>query len=237
MLKINYNKVKDHYKNGDLVGSNGIVFIEETNPIIYKDSSILRTANFKCSCGKIFNTVIARVKNNRSKSCGCLKLSIFLNNVYIHGLAKHPSYHIWKSIKERIFNQNAIGFKNYGGRGITIFPPWIHDFSLFYDYVSSLPHFGEKGYSIDRINNDGNYEPGNLRWTTRHVQNINKRTYNSTGHHGVYHASKDSWSFSVGEYKRNGFCSLEDAIKARDRYILNNKLIEYPLNISKLKEG
>ena len=56
-----------------------------------------------------------------------------------------------------------------------MFAEWIHDFQKFYDYVSKLPHFGEEGYTLDRIDNDGNYEPDNLRWADRKTQSRNTR--------------------------------------------------------------
>ncbi|MBQ7705889.1 MAG: hypothetical protein IJT73_10795 [Selenomonadaceae bacterium] len=65
--------------------------------------------------------------------------------------------------------------KNYGGRGITVYPAWIDDFQAFYDYVSKLEHFGETGYTLDRIDNDGNYEPDNLRWADAKTQQRNTR--------------------------------------------------------------
>lgn len=225
-------KILYQYKKGEIVGNHNINFLEETLPCSYS-GSFIRTANFQCHCGKIFNTAIVRVKNNRAKSCGCFKLNMFLNNITIHGLSDNPIYGVWKHMRQRTSCKNHVQYNNYGGRRIRVFPPWQVDFQLFYDYVSALPHFGEKGYSIDRIDNDGNYEPGNLRWTTRHIQNINRRTYNSTGYHGVYQASINSWSFSVGDYKQNGFYSLIDAINARNKFILDNNLIEYPLNIFK----
>lgn len=78
-------------------------------------------------------------------------------------------------MRSRCLNPNATGYKNWGGRGIKIYEKWIHDFNAFYEYVSKLPHFGEKGYTLDRINNEGNYEPNNLRWATRYEQTHNRR--------------------------------------------------------------
>lgn len=215
------------YTEGDVLGNYGMIFLRETDPRDY-NGKFIRSADFKCHCGKVFNTVIARVKNNRLKSCGCFKLKLFLSNITKHGLSEHPIYWVWKHIRERTANKTHRQYKHYGGRGILMFPPWREDFQLFYDYVSALPHFKEKGYSIDRIDNDGSYEPGNLRWTVRHIQNVNRRTLNrSTGYRAVYRESKNTWSFSVGKYKQNGFYSLTDAVTARNNYIFANKLFEY----------
>lgn len=79
-------------------------------------------------------------------------------------------------MKQRCNNPNDHGYKNYGGRGIKVCKEWEDSFQAFYDYVSVLPHFGEEGRSLDRIDNEGDYEPGNVRWATRKEQNFNKRT-------------------------------------------------------------
>ena len=78
-------------------------------------------------------------------------------------------------MKDRCFNERNKRFFDWGGRGITVCDEWKNSFQAFYDHVSQLPHFGEEGYSIDRINNDENYEPGNVRWATVKEQNNNKR--------------------------------------------------------------
>ena len=76
---------------------------------------------------------------------------------------------------QRCTNPNQIRFKDYGGRGIKVCDEWLNSFEAFYDHVSQLPHFGEEGYSLDRINNNGNYEPGNVRWATAAEQVKNRR--------------------------------------------------------------
>lgn len=78
-------------------------------------------------------------------------------------------------MKDRCGNPRNKRYEDWGGRGITVCDEWKNDFQAFYDYVSKLSHFGEAGYSLDRINNDGNYEPNNVRWATRIEQNNNKR--------------------------------------------------------------
>lgn len=131
----------------------------------------------ECDCGKKTVSCTANLKSGHTLSCGCLANKMRKNGLVhkTHGLSKRPSYKTWKHIKDRCLNPNSTFYKDYGGRGISIFEPWKEDFNTFYGYVSKLPHFEEKGYSIDRINNDGNYEPGNVRWATRIEQNNNTR--------------------------------------------------------------
>ena len=90
-------------------------------------------------------------------------------------MSNEKIYRTWQGMKQRCFQQTHKSFKHYGGRGITVCEEWKNSFQAFYEYVSQLPHFGEKGYSIDRINNEGNYEPGNVKWSTQKEQISNRR--------------------------------------------------------------
>ena len=78
-------------------------------------------------------------------------------------------------MKDRCFNPNNKCYNLYGERGITVYFEWIDDFQAFYDYVSKLPNYGKEGYTLDRIDNNGNYEPNNLRWADPNAQSRNKR--------------------------------------------------------------
>ena len=97
------------------------------------------------------------------------------NNRRTHGMEGTKIYYIWQAMKKRCGNPNCENYRNYGGRGIAVCDEWKNNFQAFYDYVSQLPHFGEEGYSLDRINNDGNYEPDNVKWSTRLEQRHNQR--------------------------------------------------------------
>lgn len=121
-----------------------------------------------CSCG---NTTIVRTGSLRSggtKSCGC--------GHYKHGHAttecSSVEYGCWSAMKQRCYNKKAPVFKNYGGRGITVCKEWLDSFEAFYKHVGPKP---SPELSLDRIDNDGNYEPGNCRWATRSQQQGNKR--------------------------------------------------------------
>jgi hypothetical protein len=95
--------------------------------------------------------------------------------IHIHGETNENrtiEYEAWISMKGRCGNPNATGFKNYGGRGIIVCERWLKSYLAFLADMGRRP---SPGHSIDRIDNDGNYEPGNVRWATRHEQNKNKR--------------------------------------------------------------
>lgn len=97
-----------------------------------------------------------------------------------HGLDGHPLYHVWCGMKSRCKTKLSYG-ENWAGRGIKVCDEW-QTFPPFYDWAIS--HGYEKGLSLDRINNDGNYEPSNCRFITWSVQNKNKRKYRSMPRNG-----------------------------------------------------
>ena len=74
-------------------------------------------------------------------------------------------------MKYRCLTKSSHKYARYGGRGITVHPPWVESFELFYDYIGDPP---SAKHSLDRIDNNGNYEPGNVRWATPHQQRVNQ---------------------------------------------------------------
>lgn len=125
----------------------------------------------KCDCGNVITVFARNLISGNTQSCGCLKKEFNTT----HDMWGTKVYKCWDNMRSRCLNPNATGYKNWGGRGIKIYEKWIHDFNSFYEYVSKLPHFGENGRTLDRINNDGDYEPDNLRWATRYEQTHNRR--------------------------------------------------------------
>lgn len=91
----------------------------------------------------------------------------------MHGMKKTKPYRTWRHIKDRCFNENDIAYKHYGGRGITMCNEWVNSFTAFYNHVGDAP---TSKHQLDRINNDGNYEPNNVRWVLPAVNSRNKRS-------------------------------------------------------------
>jgi len=127
-----------------------------------------------CDCGKQCCISRTSLRVGNTKSCGCLQQDMASSSSTKHGLArKCPEYTSWMQMKARCLNAKHKSWPWYGGRGITIANEWIDDFKLFFSYVGPKP---SPKHSIDRINNNGNYEPGNVRWATSSAQNSNKRS-------------------------------------------------------------
>lgn len=129
----------------------------------------------RCDCGTERAVRPYRLRTGESKSCGCLHREIMrkTRGNLSHGLSRRPEYKAWQQAKQRCFNPKHHMFAHYGGRGITMCEEWRDDVLAFFEHVGERP--GAE-YSIGRIDNDGNYEPGNVEWQTQHEQNSNKRS-------------------------------------------------------------
>jgi len=125
----------------------------------------------RCDCGQEIESRAAVLGTN-TKSCGCLQREQTAQRAYRHGDArsndkKSPLYVCWCNIKTRCLKPKDRGFKNYGGRGITIAPQWVDDFRAFRDYINQNLGPKPNGCTLNRVDNDQGYFPGNLRWSTR----------------------------------------------------------------------
>lgn len=129
-----------------------------------------------CDCGT--TTVIAGSSLVRgfTRSCGCLATERKENDARgfqpIHGMTDTPTFKRWSSMLARCYKSSDISYPNYGGRGISVCDRWRTSFQAFYDDMGPAPN----GRQLDRIDNDGNYEPGNCRWATLEQQGNNRRT-------------------------------------------------------------
>jgi hypothetical protein len=129
-----------------------------------------------CDCGNQIDTRAAHVRSGNTKSCGCLKLQTLRQNQPVHGHAqkgnKSPEYWAWASMIQRCHNPNAQAYHNYGARGIKVCEEWRTSFVAFIKHMGNRP---SPKHSLDRINNDGDYEPRNCKWSTKSDQAKNRR--------------------------------------------------------------
>jgi hypothetical protein len=121
-----------------------------------------------CDCGNITNSQLNNLKTGKATSCGCGRgngIKSYTN------CTKMPEYNTWVHMKSRCYNENDSFYHRYGGRGITVCDRWIDSFNYFLDDMGKRP---SSKHSLDRIDNDGNYEPSNCRWTTFKIQARNR---------------------------------------------------------------
>ncbi len=172
---------KIEVKKGDVY--NNLVIVGE---IINSENKTNRFFICKCNCGKKFKTTLTHIRTGHTKSCGCLLAKILEKRNTKHGFLQKKDkislklYYAWQGMKKRCYNKNNSGYKHYGGRGIMVCERWVNSFEnfkndMFLAFKKHIKENGNKNTSLDRINNDGNYEPSNVRWTVRSIQNKNKR--------------------------------------------------------------
>lgn len=132
-----------------------------------------RTWICQCVCGTKLDVPTHALLSGNSRSRKCLRNERLAESRVKHGKSKTSEYNIWRGIKDRCLNPKSQQYDNYGGRGITICDEWRDSFIDFYKYVGSKPNQKDE---IDRFpDNNGNYEPGNVRWATRKQQTRNTR--------------------------------------------------------------
>jgi hypothetical protein len=125
----------------------------------------------KCDCGNEVKAILNNLKRGLTQSCGCYRLERQINVNTLHGMSNSRIWRIWVKMRERCDDPAFIGFDRWGGRGITYCKEWS-DFLPFYEWA--IKNGYKKHLTIDRINNDGNYEPSNCRWVTATVQQNNR---------------------------------------------------------------
>ena len=129
----------------------------------------------QCECGTIKSVFGESLRRGATKSCGCLNSETASRRnretKVTHGQSYGPEYQAWRSMISRCRNPSHQSYSRYGARGIVVCEEWQSNFQKFFDHVGKRP---SPQHSIDRIDNAGNYEPGNVHWATAKEQGRNR---------------------------------------------------------------
>ena len=125
----------------------------------------------RCDCGAEKVVSGTKLREGQIKSCGCLHYK------YGHGKTNTRLYHIWRTMKARCLDKNSQKYNRYGGRGISIYEEWRENFQSFFEWAMANGYRDD--LSIDRIDVDGNYEPGNCQWIT--ISENSKKAWKDRG--------------------------------------------------------
>jgi len=157
---------------GDRYGR--LTVVAESEPQRRSTGGKRRRVVCRCDCGEFTTVNLESLVSLRTRSCGCFQKECMANawrkNV-THGRSYTKEYKQWDSMKQRCLNPSHEFFDEYGGRGIKVCDSWLESFENFFADMGECP----EGLTLDRIENDGNYEPGNCRWVSQGEQNRNKR--------------------------------------------------------------
>ena len=169
----------------------------------------------RCQCGAEKPVRAAALRSGNTKSCGCLKL----DRMTKHGAHRTAEYQIWRGMKDRCGRPKRARYESYGGKGVRVCERWRDSFENFLADMGPRPG---PAYSIERDDNDGDYEPRNCRWATTTEQSRHKamQRNNASGVTGVAWAKREGkWRATIGIKGRNkwlgDYDSLAEATKAR----------------------
>ena len=137
----------------------------------------------RCECGTIKSICAASLKSGSTVSCGCWSRENTRNRSLKHGDTNTRLYSIWRGMKKRCYQTTSYGYKNYGGRGILVCDEWKDSYETFKKWA--LQNGYREDLTLDRIDNDGHYEPSNCRFSTYLEQENNRRSNRKIAFNGV----------------------------------------------------
>ncbi len=177
-----------HVKAGDRYGR--LTVIREVKPQVRPCGRQKRMVACMCDCGTTRVVQLGHLRSGGSASCGCARDENF--NGFKHGYVGTPTYRVWQGMRKRCYNPENKSYHNYGGRGISVCDRWL-TFENFLEDMGERPD----GLTIERVDNNGDYEPGNCRWASRAEQSRNTRRNRLLTHGGETLCMK-TWSERAG---------------------------------------
>lgn len=177
----------------------------------------------QCDCGNQIEVSTNSLNKGNTKSCGCLHRDYLNNsrpNSIKHGDSKSRLYTIWRDMKLRCYNEKQIGYKNYGARGIKVCDEWLYDFISFKNWAMDNGY--QNDLTLDRLDNDGNYEPSNCKWSTQKEQSNHKRNNRYVVYRGEKHTIAE-WSNLTGIAYHLIWSKLKNGYSVDDIFERNGK--------------
>lgn len=176
-----------------------------------------------CDCGNKVEVPIGMLRNGNKKSCGCLQREArYAENRKSHGMSSHELFHTWYNMRRRCYEKDHDNYPFYGAKGVVMEDRWKDDVVTFINDVENSLGKRPKGFTLDRIDPNGNYFLDNLRWANKYDQALNKRNRSSCGEDYI---SKYEYGFKL-EMKRDGyqrisyiFKDINNAINLRELWI------------------
>ena len=234
-VKCRVVRVMPPTKVGDVYGRLTVVELLEE-----KNSDGRQMCMCKCSCGNDYKLAIKSLRVGNGRSCGCLRRHSISARNYRHGYSVrgdcHPLHGVYHDMKRRCCDPRRKAYPRYGGRGISVCEEWKSSMDTFIVWAESNGY--KEGLTIDRIDNDGDYEPSNCRWVNRCVQSANKgvSTMNTVGYKGLQlYPNCSAWAVRLSHQCRHvqlgPFTKFEEAVDARNSYITKHELDKVGHNI------